>query len=197
MCILFSHRCCFTDQVRLPPYLPPHPGGARGGLKSHNGTPPCALSSTLHCREGLFHGCVPKRIISPPCFPLSNLLRHICLPGSSREDVRCPCCQRKGGMGRRSWATTLVSALSCCFRGGAASTEYSEAYPESLATYFTVGYSSTSSEGCRTDWFADGYCDDYNNDVACEYDGGDCELWHTCTAGHFQELFQGLKVLHV
>ena len=32
----------------------------------------------------------------------------------------------------------------------------------------------TTGEGCNPDWITDGYCDDINNKLNCNYDGGDC-----------------------
>ena len=39
----------------------------------------------------------------------------------------------------------------------------------------TSTYSSTSSPGgCNAAWTGDMYCDDINNNMDCNYDGGDC-----------------------
>ena len=37
----------------------------------------------------------------------------------------------------------------------------------------TTTSGTTSSVGCNQ-WFGDGYCDDANNNLDCNYDGGDC-----------------------
>ena len=37
-----------------------------------------------------------------------------------------------------------------------------------------TGSTSLSPEGCNTAWSADGYCDGINNNMDCNYDGGDC-----------------------
>ena len=43
---------------------------------------------------------------------------------------------------------------------------------------FTTGEPSGSTSqppgGCTTGWITDGYCDDINNNMDCNYDGGDC-----------------------
>ena len=36
------------------------------------------------------------------------------------------------------------------------------------------GTNCTQTATCTTQWIADGYCDDVNNNVDCSYDGGDC-----------------------
>ena len=36
------------------------------------------------------------------------------------------------------------------------------------------GGGTTPSGGCYPAWISDGYCDDVNNNLACNYDGGDC-----------------------
>ena len=33
---------------------------------------------------------------------------------------------------------------------------------------------TTISGGCNQGWIGDGYCDDINNNVGCNFDGGDC-----------------------
>ena len=33
---------------------------------------------------------------------------------------------------------------------------------------------TTTSGGCNQGWIGDGYCDDINNNVGCNFDGGDC-----------------------
>ena len=39
----------------------------------------------------------------------------------------------------------------------------------------TTTTTTTASSGCtRSDWQADNYCDDINNNAECNYDGGDC-----------------------
>ena len=38
----------------------------------------------------------------------------------------------------------------------------------------TTPTGTTTSGGCNLDWITDGYCDDINNHLACNYDGGDC-----------------------
>ena len=37
-----------------------------------------------------------------------------------------------------------------------------------------TGSTSQSPGGCNTAWIADGYCDDINNNMDCNYDGDDC-----------------------
>ena len=39
----------------------------------------------------------------------------------------------------------------------------------------TTSSTTTSTEACfNQDWIANGYCEDMNNNLACNYDGGDC-----------------------
>ena len=38
----------------------------------------------------------------------------------------------------------------------------------------TTTISTPTPSGCNTGWIGDGYCDDINNDMNCNYDGGDC-----------------------
>ena len=50
----------------------------------------------------------------------------------------------------------------------------------STTTWSTSGgiWSSTTGSGvvggCNTGWMGDSYCDDFNNNIECNYDGGDC-----------------------
>ena len=38
----------------------------------------------------------------------------------------------------------------------------------------TTPSTTTTAGACNQVWIADGFCDDYNNNLDCSYDGGDC-----------------------
>ena len=60
----------------------------------------------------------------------------------------------------------------CNFDGGDCTTNTSTTTQPT-----TTGQGSTNpttTGGCNTGWIGDTYCDDINNNLYCNYDGGDC-----------------------
>lgn len=114
--------------------------------------------------------------------PLLNVSPRIFLPGRTGEDVRCPRCQLKESMGRRSCATKLVAALHCAALV-ATSLLCSASSSSSPSYYSTSGilgeaYYEYSVDGCLPAYIGDGFCDDANNQAACQYDSGDVSRGH-------------------
>ena len=72
-------------------------------------------------------------------------------------------CTYDGGDCCRSNVNTAFCIVFLCLEGGGGGSSGS-----------TTPSGTANSGGCNLDWITDGYCDDINNHLACNYDGGDC-----------------------
>ena len=69
----------------------------------------------------------------------------------------------------RSHTVAIPVPDSFCFEEGDGTT-----HTGSGGTTLLLPTISTTSGGCSQGWIGDGYCDDINNNVGCNFDSGDC-----------------------
>ena len=65
---------------------------------------------------------------------------------------------------------------ACCFDGGdcCGSNVDTQWCTECQCLEGLGGSGTTCGGGCIQNWVTDGYCDDMNNHLDCNFDGGDC-----------------------
>ena len=74
-------------------------------------------------------------------------------------------CLFDGGDCCGSYVNTAYCTECQCLEGGG----------ENVGTTTSSSIATTNGGiGCNEGWVADGYCDDNNNNLGCNFDGGDC-----------------------
>ena len=71
---------------------------------------------------------------------------------------------------RRNTVAITVPDSFCLEEGNGTTSSITTSSSGTTSTTTTT----TTSGGCNQGWTGDGYCDDINNNIGCNFDGGDC-----------------------